>query len=95
LEWGASIPLPAGSAFSVHGAVGTVCLDSESRSTSSCTGPQGTGVRGGAGFLAQDEAIGALVGKTMDGRAWFSVNDRPGAAFQNHQGFFEFDVTIP
>jgi hypothetical protein len=95
LEWGASIPLPAASASSVHGAVGTVCLDSESRSTSSCTGPQGTGVRGGAGFLAPDEAIGALVGKTMDGRAWFSVNDRPGAAFQNHQGFFEFDVTIP
>lgn len=93
-EWGVSIPLPAGSTYTVHGAIGTVCLDSGSRSTSSCNGPQGTGIRGGAGFLAPDEGIGALVGKTMDGRAWFSVNDRPGDAFQNHQGYFEFDVTI-
>jgi hypothetical protein len=93
-EWGVSIPLPAGSTYTVHGAIGTVCLDSGSRSTSSCNGPQGTGIRGGAGFLAPDEAIGALISKTMDGRAWFSVNDRPGDAFQNHQGYFEFDVTI-
>jgi hypothetical protein len=93
-EWGVSIPTPTGAAATMQGATGIVCLDAESRSTSSCNGPSGDGTRAGAAFLAPDAAVGALVGKTTDGRTYFSVNDRSGAAFQNHQGYFEFDVTV-
>jgi hypothetical protein len=95
-EWGARIPTPAGTTMTIHGATGTVCLDSESRSTSSCNGPAGlgNGARAGAGYLAPDVAVGALIGATVNGQTYFSVNDRSGAAFRNHQGYFEFDVTV-
>jgi hypothetical protein len=93
-EWGASIPLPIGAAMTVRGAVGTVCLDSQSRSTSSCNGPLGKGAPAGVGYLAPDIAVGALIGMTADGLTYFSVNDRTGDGFKNHQGYFEFDVIV-
>jgi hypothetical protein len=92
-EWGASIPAQPSATVTVHGATGTVCLDAQSRSTSSCNGPQGNGSQAGAGYLAPDRAVGALVSKTTGDRTYFSVNDRSGDAFQKHEGYFEFDVT--
>lgn len=94
LEWGASIPNSEGATVTVHGAAGIVCLDSQSRGTGGCNGPQGNGRRAGEDFLAPDEGAGALVSKTVGGRTYFSVNDRDGVAFQNHEGYFEFDVTV-
>lgn len=93
-EWGASIPVPVGSTVTVSAATGVVCLDFPIQGPSSCSGPQGRGGRAGDGFLAPDEAVGALIGKTPGGRVYFSVNDRSGAAFQKHDGYFEFDVTV-
>ena len=91
LEWGASVPLPAGAAAVIRAASGTVCLDP---TPGSCSGPKGSGVPGGAGFPAPSEPPGALIVKISEGYAWFSVNDRSGHAFQSHDGFFEFDVLI-
>jgi hypothetical protein len=86
--------VPAGKSVTVHGSTGTVCLDSQSRSTSSCNGPQGRGKRAGEGFLAPDNGAGALISKTTGSHAYFSVNDRSGAGFQKHEGYFEFDVLV-
>ena len=94
LEWGVSIPTPPGAVATVQRATGTVCLDSQSRSTGSCKGPAGDIAPAGAGFLAPDRGAGALIDRTDGGQTRFSVNDRPGISFQTHQGFFEFDVTI-
>jgi len=93
-EWGVSVPNPAGLGLAINGASGMVCLDSEARRTSMCNGPQGNGRRAGAGFLSPNEAAGALISTTRGGRTYFSVNDRSGAAFQDHEGYFEFNVTI-
>jgi hypothetical protein len=91
LEWGASIPNPAGAPALVRAAAGTVCL---ARTPQSCGGPDGKGAAAGEGFLVPAELPGALVIKTIDGRTWFSVNGRAGAAFRNHEGYFEFDVSV-
>jgi hypothetical protein len=91
LEWGASIPTPPGSSVALHGVTGTVCLE---RSTESCHGAPSDGKPAGEGYLVPDEAAGALVTKTEDGRTYFSVNGRSGASFQAHQGYFEFDVIV-
>ena len=48
----------------------------------------------GRALLAPDEGAGALIGKTVGGRTYFSVDDRSGVAFQSHEGYFEFDVTV-
>jgi hypothetical protein len=94
LEWGVSLPVPAGKSVTVSGPAGTVCLDSQSRRTSSCNGPQGDGKPAGAGFLSESANAGALISKITDGYAWFSVNGRSGPDFQKHQGYFEFDVRL-
>jgi hypothetical protein len=91
LEWGASIPNPAAAPALVRAAAGTVCLD---RTPENCGGPAGKGALAGDGFLVPAELPGSLVIKTVNGRTWFSVNGRSGEAFQNHQGFFEFDVLV-
>ena len=94
LEWGASIPNPAGARVRVTAVAGTVCLDFGARGAESCNGAQGDGRRSGAGYLAPEEAAGALISKTTGDRTWFSVNDRSGDAFARHDGYFEFDVTV-
>ena len=91
LEWGASVPNPAGAAALVRSAQGTVCLD---RTAESCIGPHGKGETVASGLLVPGEPPGALVIKTVSGRTWFSVNGRTGADFHQYQGFFEFDVVI-
>lgn len=91
LEWGVSVPNPAGRAALVRAATGTVCLD---RTAESCSGPQGNGEAVAAGFLVPGELPGALVIKTSGGRTWFSVNGRTGPGFRQYEGFFEFDVVI-
>ncbi len=91
LEWGASVPNPSGVKPAIRGTRGSVCLDGNPER---CSGPEGKGAPGGDAFLAPAEAPGALVVKTSAGRTWFSVNDQSGAAFQQHEGFFEFDVSI-
>ena len=94
MEWGARIPVPSGTQPSVNSPTGTVCLDSQSRSTSSCNGPQGNGPNAGAGYLSPGAPAGALVARTENGQIYFSVNDRSGPAFEKHEGYFEFDVTM-
>jgi hypothetical protein len=84
LEWGASIPAPKGTTASMSAAAGTVCLDAESR----CSGPAGTG------DIIRNAPAGALISKTSAGKTWFSVNDRSGAAFRKHEGYFEFEVEV-
>jgi hypothetical protein len=56
--------------------------------------PSGPARVAGAEFLAPHERPGALVTRNSNGRTWFSVNDHSGPAFQNHDGFFEFDVSV-
>ncbi len=92
LEWGASLQTPNGAAVQISGAKGTVCLIPSSRS--SCHGPEGSGKRSDGSFLAPGAGVGALVTRSAGGRTYFSVNDRAGAAFQRHEGYFEFDVTV-
>jgi hypothetical protein len=94
LEWGVSIYVPPGNNVTVSGSTGTVCLDSQSRRTSSCNGPQGDGKLAGEGFLSPDNDAGALISKTIGNRAYFSVNGRSGADFKKQQGYFEFDVSL-
>ena len=94
-EWGVSIPNPTGAAVTVRSATGVVCLDFATRGMDGCSGPKGNGPPAGEGFLAPDQPAGALVSKTTGARTFFSVNDRSGAAFQTHDGFFEFDVSLP
>jgi hypothetical protein len=90
MEWGASVPTPAGRKAVVREIKGTVCLKDAAES---CVGPEGKGPAG-AGFLVPGAPAGSLVIKTNGGRTYFSVNDRSGAAFRNHEGYFEFDVTF-
>jgi hypothetical protein len=98
LEWGASIPTPPGSSVALRGVTGTVCLDFQGsgseRNPESCHGALGDGKPAGEGYLVPQEAAGALVIQTADGRTYFSVNGRSGASFQAHEGYFEFDVTV-
>jgi hypothetical protein len=91
LEWGVSIPNPSRIKAVIRATAGTVCLD---RAPESCSGPQGRGDPAGPGFVAPAEPPGALVTHTLNGRTWFSVNDRGGPGFQKHDGFFEFDVSL-
>ena len=93
-EWGASIPTPTGTTVMFQGAAGTVCLDSQARSAGKCNGPLGAGARAGAGFLVPEGGVGALIRKTVGDRTYFSVNDRSGASFQNHEGYFEFNAAV-
>ncbi len=98
LEWGASISTRPGSSVAVRGVTGTVCLDFQGRGSErnpeSCHGSLGDDKPAGEGYLVPQEAAGALVTKTADGRTYFSVNGRSGASFQAHEGYFEFDVTV-
>ena len=86
-EWSISVPDAEGTA-AIHAAKGTVCLSSDE-----CMGPQGLGSAAGPGFLAQDEPVGALISKVINGRIYFSVNHRKGVPFRDHEGYFEFDVS--
>ncbi|MGP0071444.1 MAG: hypothetical protein ACLPWF_05870 [Bryobacteraceae bacterium] len=98
LEWGASIPTPPGTSVALRGVTGMVCLGFQGRgsdrSPESCHGSLGDGKPAGEAYLVPDEAAGALVTKTADGRTYFSVNGRSGASFQAHEGYFEFDATV-
>jgi hypothetical protein len=94
LEWAVSIPFPVGAIVTVSGATGVVCLDFRSKGPASCSGPQGSGAPAGEGFLAPEKPAGALVGKSVGDRTYFSVNGVSGAAFQHQDGYFEFDVAI-
>jgi hypothetical protein len=87
-EWSISVPDAHGTA-AIHAAQGTVCL-----SSNACAGPQGIGSAAGPGFLAQDKPAGALLSKFIEGRTYFSVNHRTGAPFRDHEGYFEFDVSV-
>jgi hypothetical protein len=87
-EWSISVP-DAHATAAIHAAQGTVCLTSDA-----CAGPQGMGRAAGPGFLVQDKAPGALISKFIEGRTYFSVNHRAGAPFRDHEGYFEFDVSV-
>lgn len=94
LEWGVSIPNASGRPVAVTNAKGIVCWDPKAPGSQGCGGPAGNGGAAGAGFLAEGSPAGALIMRTRDGRTWFSVNGRSGAAFQDNEGFYEFDVEI-
>jgi len=87
-EWSISVPDAKGSA-TIHSAEGEVCL-----SSGACAGPRGSGMPAGPGFLAPDKPAGALIAKVIEGRLYFSVNHRAGAPFRDHEGYFEFDVSV-
>jgi hypothetical protein len=86
-EWSISVPDAEGRG-AIHAAEGTVCLSSDE-----CSGPEGLGSAAGAGYLAQDRPVGALISKVINGRIYFSVNHRKGAPFRDHEGYFAFDVS--
>jgi len=94
IEWAVSIPTPANANVTVTTATGIVCLDLQLQGPSSCSGPYGRGAPADNGFLVADQPVGALVSKREGERTYFSVNDRSGAAFQHHDGYFEFDVVV-
>lgn len=93
LEWGASIPISKGQAFTVTNAHGIVCWDINAQGPGGCSGPAGNGTAAGPGFLATDSPAGALIMKTHDDQTRLSVNGRTGD-FKNNEGFYEFDVEI-
>jgi len=80
--------------------VGTVCWDPRLRGASGCNGPAGNGIvpgrdpEGGSDFVSPQKPAGSLVVRSLNGRLWFTVNDRIGAGFKNNEGFFEFDVLL-
>lgn len=94
LEWGGSIPNPSARAVEVANAKGIVCWDVKARGSEGCGGPSRDGAPAGSGFLAEEQPAGALITKTREGRTWFSVNGRGGAAFRSNEGFYEFDVLM-
>ena len=100
LEWGASVPNPGMAGVRIYNMTGTVCWDPQLRDTSGCNGHRGNGTvpgkeaEGAAGFIAPHIAAGALVARSLNGRTWFSVNDRTGDPFKDNEGFFEFDVAV-
>jgi hypothetical protein len=103
LEWGASVPNASGRAVEIGNARGNVCWDLQGLGPMGCNGPEGDGLRAGAGFVAPNDQAGALIQRTVNGQTSFSVNGRmrnvfrnqSGAAeFREHEGFFEFDVEV-
>jgi hypothetical protein len=36
----------------------------------------------------------SLVAKSLNGRTYFTVNDRMGEGFKDNEGYFEFDVVV-
>jgi len=99
-EWGASVPNPAMEPVRAINVKGLVCWDRRLPERLGCNGPAGNGVvpgdevEGGAGFVAPQRPAGALVGRSINGRAYFTVNDRTGDGFKNNEGYFEFDVVV-
>jgi len=87
VEWGASVPTPAGVKVTIQKASGVVCLEA-----GRCNGPMGGGPPAGEGFVAPKQPAGALVGNVVGTRTYFTVNDVSGPAFAKHEGYFEFDV---
>ena len=100
LEWGASVPNPAMSPVRVHNVTGAICWDPRLRDSGGCNGPAGNGTipgeeaEGAAGFVAPKSPTGSLVVRSLNGRVWFSINDRAGDGFKDNEGFFEFDVSV-
>ena len=96
LEWGASIPNPAGLIVRIRNANGNVCWETPSGPFSGCNGPSGSGapLKGGTGFVSPQQDAGSLVMRTRQGRTYFSVNDRSGDSFHDNVGYFEFDVVL-
>ena len=94
LEWGARIPTRPDQRVVVTNARGIACWDLKARGTSGCSGPSGSTLPAGAGFLAADAAAGALIMKTREGHTWFSVNGHSGTGFKENEGFYEFDLEI-
>jgi len=84
----------------VFNVTGTVCWDPRLRESSGCNGPAENGVvpgaeaEGAAGFISPKAQAGSLVTRSLNGRVWFSVNDRTGEGFNDNEGFFEFDVSV-
>jgi hypothetical protein len=99
-EWGASVPNPAMVPVQATNVKGVVCWDPRLREGLGCNGPAGNGVvpgdevEGGAGFVAPHSPAGSLVGKSLNGHTYFTVNDRTGAGFKDNEGYFEFDVMV-
>lgn len=90
LEWGASIPNAAEQPIIVSNARATICWDLKALGADGCRGP--------AVIVANDESRvaskpGALIGRTGEGRTYFSIKDRSGA-FDDNEGFVEFDVEL-
>jgi hypothetical protein len=100
LEWGASVPNPDAAPVRVFNVTGTICWDTRLRNASGCNGPAGNGIipgmdaEGGAEFVASQKPTGSLVAQTLNGRTWFTVNDRMGEGFKDNEGYFEFDVAV-
>ena len=92
LEWGASVPNPAGAPARVWNVKGIVCWEPQLRKTSGCNGPPGNGVipgtdpEGGENFIAPQQPAGSLVVRTLNGRIWFSVNDPHQQRVQGQRG---------
>jgi hypothetical protein len=100
LEWGASVANPASAHAQVTNVTGVVCWEPLLHSAAGCNGPAGNGVvpgkdvEGGTDFVAPQKPVGSLVARQLNGRVWFTINDRMGGGFKDNQGFFEFDVRI-
>ena len=103
VEWGVSVPNASGRAVTISNARGKVCWDLKGLGAMGCNGPEGNGLRAGAGFVAPDEKAGALIQQTVNAETSFSVNGRMRNVFRNkdgapefreHEGFFEFDVEV-
>ncbi len=94
LQWGASLPTPAGRNTVITNDHGIVCEHSKTDGSDACSGPAGKGTAAGVGFLVPDAPAGALVTKTEGGQTRFSVNGHIDNGFKANEGFYEFDVAF-
>jgi hypothetical protein len=92
LEWGVSVPTGRDGTVTVSNAHGIACWNRARGG--GCSGPNGNGVPAGPGFLAAEQAGGALIRKSHGGQTWFSVNGPSGSSLSDSEGFYEFDLEI-
>lgn len=93
VDWGASVPNPAGKTAVVTNSHGIICWDLQA-GQAGCSGPSGISTDAGKYFVDPKAPAGALIQREREGRTEFSVNHRVNATVKDNEGLYEFDVEL-
>jgi hypothetical protein len=93
VDWGASVPNPAGKTVVVTNQHGIICWDLQA-GEAGCSGPSGISTDTGKYFVDPKAPAGALIQRDREGRTEFSVNHRVNATVKDNEGLYEFDVEL-